>query len=62
MFSWGGNRLQPGTKKRWAHTPLANPVTLNVLIEELKSSNDRTAKMPNVSLLKQEMKLKNSRK
>lgn len=62
IFSWGDNGLQPGKKKRLVHKPLANPVSLNVLIEELKSGNVRIAKMPNVSLLRQEMKLKFSRK
>jgi len=62
IFSWGGNGLQPGRKKRLVHKPLANPATLNVLIDELKSGNARVAKMPNVSLLKQEMKLKFSRR
>ena len=62
IFSWGGNGLEPARKKRIVHKPLANPVSLNVLIEELKGGNVRTAKMPNVSLLKQETKLKFSRK
>ena len=62
IFSWGGNGLQPGKKKRLVHQPLADPVSLSVLIGELKSGNARIAKMPNVSLLKQEMKLKFSRR
>ena len=62
IFSWGGNGLEPGHKKRLVHQALANPATLNALIDELKSGNVRVAKMPNVSLIKQEMKLKFSRR
>ena len=62
IFSWGGNGLEPGRKKRLVHQPLAKPVSLNVLIDELKSGSIRVAKMPNVSLLKQDMKLKFSRR
>jgi hypothetical protein len=62
VFSWGGNGLEPGRKKRLVRQPLANPVSLNVLIDDLKSGSIRIAKMPNVSLLNQEMKLKFSRK
>jgi hypothetical protein len=43
-FSWGGNGLQPGKKKSLLHRPLANPVNLTGLIEELKSGTVRTEK------------------
>ena len=61
IFSWAGNRLKPGRKKRLVRKPLAKPVSLNVPIDELKSNNWRIAKMPNVSLLKSELKFKFSR-
>lgn len=39
VFSWADNGLQPARKKRLIHRQFAKPVSLNVLIDELKSGN-----------------------
>ncbi len=57
-FSWGDSGLRPIMKTRNLWKPLADPVTLAVLIDELKSNNIRKGKLPNVQLLKNHLKLK----
>lgn len=58
IFSWGGDGLEPARKKWLVHRQLAQAVSLEVLIDELKSGRLRKTKMPNVSCLKEEFELK----
>ena len=58
IFSWGGDGLEPARKKWLVHRQLAQAVSLEVLIDELKSGRLRKTKMPNVSCLKEECELK----
>jgi hypothetical protein len=57
-FSWGEPSLKPVRKSKTIWKPVANPVTLAVLIEELKTNNIRKDRPGNVSLLKQDIALK----
>jgi hypothetical protein len=57
-FTWGGSGLEPVIKKKVVQMPVANPVTLAVLIRELKTGNIRQGKPVNVHLLKRDLKLK----
>ena len=57
-FSFGGNGLKPVIKKKVVQVPVANPVTLAVLVNELKAGNIRQGKPVNVCLLKQGLELR----
>jgi hypothetical protein len=60
-FSWGEPSLKLVRKSKTIWKPVADPVTLAVLIEELKSNNIRKSRPINVSLLKKDFELKLSR-
>jgi hypothetical protein len=57
-FTWGGNGLTPVMKKKTIWKPVADPVTLAVLIDELKAGHIRKGRPINVHLLKKDLKLK----
>jgi hypothetical protein len=62
QFCWGGSGLEPVVKKRIVSKPVANPVTLAVLIDELlKAGTIRKGRPVNVHLLKREFELKLSK-
>lgn len=46
IFSFGGNGLQPARKKRLVVKPVVIPVSLEVLLEDLKSGSIRTGNPP----------------
>ncbi len=63
QFTWGGNGREPVKRKRRVVKALADPVSLETLIQELNSGYIRPGDAPsNVSLLKVEHKLKLSNK
>lgn len=51
IFSWGGNGLQPARKKRLVTKPVVETVSLEVVIEELRSGRIRRGRRPNVRVL-----------
>ncbi len=58
-FSWGEPSLKPVRKTRIVATPVADPVTLEILIKELKTGAMRDSRPVNVHLLKKkDLKLK----
>ncbi len=57
-FTWGASGLAPAIKKRIVQVPVTDPVTLEVLINELKSRQIRPGKPTNVCLLKNGLELK----
>ena len=58
VFSWGGSGLRPARKKRLVWKQVASPVTLELLVAELRSGDIRKGVAPNVSLLRNEMQVK----
>ena len=58
VFTWGGNGLKPTRRKRIVVRQLAEPVSFELLIEELASGTFRTENPPNVRLLQNEVTLK----
>lgn len=46
VFSWGGNGLKPARKKRLVVKPVVHPVSLDVLLEELKTDKIRKGNPP----------------
>jgi hypothetical protein len=56
-FSWGGNGLEASRRKIWRGEATAKPITLETLIEELKSGNLRKPNRLKVSLLRNKMVL-----
>ncbi len=58
IFSWGGNGLQPARKKRLVTRYCAEPVLFEELLAELRDGSLRSEDPPNVSLLREEMRIK----
>ncbi len=57
-FSWGGNGLKPAIKRRKISKQLAEPVSLSVLVNELKTGDIRTGNPVNVTLINRVLELK----
>lgn len=57
-FSFGGNGLQPAIKKRPVQNYVANPISFETLIADLKTGNIQTRKPPNVSMMRNNLAFK----
>jgi hypothetical protein len=62
VFSWNQTGLEPGRRKRLVRIRVAESVTLETLIDELKTGNLRQGNTPNLSLLNDGLKLKFSKR
>ncbi len=58
QFCWGGSGLEQVKKNRVIWKPVAEPINLSAMIEELKSNNIRQGKPVNVLRLKRQCELK----
>ncbi len=58
IFSWGGNGLQPARKKRLVTRYCAEAVSFEELVAELRDRSLRSEDPPNVSLVKDEVRIK----
>lgn len=61
-FSWGGSGLRPAQKNRLVNHAVANPLTLDQLIEELVDGSVRKMNPPSVSLLEVKTTIKFGKK